>query len=217
MGEFHKNKKIEKLFFFYNNLFNEGQIVYKKNVAITLRPKTVADICKLNKHCFALCIYLVLSTKGQSIEALYDTIVLITRAHEDAVRTHHENYFKNGCTPSLGLISGRHQITDTLIQLDEFSNSLDGVPMGEGRIFVINYEMNGEELAHSISIIKEASSQYLCFDPGKSPYSMRYSTLDEIRMGHINRFTENGCVIQGVKRLTFFKLGEFQQKKRRLC
>ena len=117
----------------------------------------------------------------------------------------------------LEVLNGEHQITDTLIQLDEFLNSLDGVPMGEGRIFVINYKKDGKELAHSISIIKEESSQYHCFNPGIYPYSMIYSTLDEIRMGHIDPFTENGCVFQGVNRLTFYKPGEFQQKKRRLC
>lgn len=88
--------------------------------------------------------------------------------------------------------------------------------MREWRIFVINYELNEEKIAHSISIIKEAHSKYRCFDPGKSPYSMIYSTLKEIRMKHIDRFTKNGCVFQGVNRLTFFKLGDSKQKKRRL-
>ena len=87
--------------------------------------------------------------------------------------------------------------------------------MGERRIFVINYELNGEKLAHSISIVKEATSKYHCFDPGNYPYFMIYSKLEEVRIKHIDRFTKHGCVFQGVNRLTFFKSGESQQKKRR--
>lgn len=102
--------------------------MFKKRVAITPRPKTVADICELNQHCFALCVYICLYERGQSIriEDLFDTILLMSKSHEDAVSQHHEKYFKNGKTPMLGLLNGEHQIRDTLIQLDKFSNSLGG-------------------------------------------------------------------------------------------